>query len=251
MYKNLWAEYGPKIKTRSLVLGLTIGLFIVIIVLAGEVKKFPDGKLQVVFCDVGQGDAIYLKTPRGRDILVDGGPDTKVLSCLGRHMPFWDRKIELVFLTHPHSDHQTGIIAVKNRYQIGQYFDNLVTGDKITTKDEVKIEVINPEIRTGDENNDSIILKVNNILLMGDATLSVLSPQNLSGGVDILKVPHHGSKTALDEAVLAQIAPKIAIISVGKDNSFGHPAPETISLLEKYGVKIRRTDLEGEIVLSP
>lgn len=251
MYKNLWTEYGPKIKTRSLVLGLTIGLFIVIIVLAGEVKKFPDGKLQVVFCDVGQGDAIYLKTPRGLDILVDGGPDTKVLSCLGRHMPFWDRKIELVFLTHPHSDHQTGIVAVKNRYQIGQYFDNLVTGDKITTKDGVKIEVLGPIVRSEDQNLSSMILKINTILLMGDAALSVLDPQDGFGGVDIFKVPHHGSKTALDEAILAQIAPKIAVISVGRDNPFGHPAPETISLLEKYGIKIRRTDLEGEIFLTP
>ncbi|MDO8515196.1 MAG: hypothetical protein Q7S14_01725, partial [bacterium] len=91
----------------------------------------------------------------------------------------------------------------------------------------------------------------NNVLLTGDATLSVLSPQALFGGVDILKVPHHGSKTALDEEILKLIAPQIAVISAGKNNSFGHPAPETISLLEKYGIKIRRTDLEGEIILVP
>ena len=252
--KNLISEYGPRVNRRSISLGIIIFIIIFSVVITGELKKLPNGKLQVVFCDVGQGDAIYLKTPKGLDILVDGGPDNKVLSCLGRHMPFWDRKIEMVFLTHPHSDHQTGIVAVRQRYQVGEYFaNNLTAGDKITTIDGVIITVLWPSAgwQTDDTNNTSLVLKVNNILLTGDAALSVIGPQDGFGGVDIFKVPHHGSKTSLDETVLKLISPKIAVISAGKDNSFGHPAPETISLLEKYGTKIRRTDLEGEIILTP
>lgn len=249
--KNLISEYGPRVNRRSIFIGIFIFIIIFSVVMAGELKKLSNGKLQVVFCDVGQGDAIYLKTPKGLDILVDGGPDNKVLSCLGRHMPFWDRKIEMVFLTHPHSDHQTGIVAVRQRYQVGEYFDTLVAGDKIKTKDGIEINVLWPFIRTEDQNNSSLVLKINTILLTGDAALSVIGPQDGFGGVDIFKVPHHGSKTSLDEAVLKLISPEIAVISVGRDNSFGHPAPETISLLEKYGIKIRRTDLDGEIVLTP
>jgi competence protein ComEC len=251
MFKNLWAEYGPKIKTRTLIIGILIILFISIIVLVGEFKKLPNGKLQMVVCDVGQGDAIYLKTPRGFDILVDGGPDNSVLSCLGRHMPFWDRKIELIFLTHPHADHATGLFAVKNRYRVGQFFDDLVTGDKITTRDGIKIEVLNPVIRGNDQNANSIVLKIGKILLTGDSSLSNLNFLNDLSNLEILKVPHHGSRDSLDEDILKILNPKTAVVSAGKGNSFGHPAPETISLLEKYGIKTRRTDLEGEIIIAP
>lgn len=77
---------------------------------------FDDGKLHVVFCNVGQGDAIFIKTPTNAHILVDGGPDKSVLSCLSGHMPFWERKLDLVILTHPNADHFIGLIDVIDRY---------------------------------------------------------------------------------------------------------------------------------------
>jgi competence protein ComEC len=83
--------------------------------------KFNDGKLHLVVCDVGQGDAIFIRTSNGSDILVDGGPDDSVLNCLSKHMPFWDRTIELMVLTHPHVDHLTGLISVLNRYKVMHY----------------------------------------------------------------------------------------------------------------------------------
>ncbi len=95
-----------------------VGAFIVLGLLIGVLTSLPDGKLHLVFCDVGQGDAIYIKTPKGSDILVDGGPNEKVLDCLGRHLPFYDRDIELVVLTHPHADHFTGLISVLERYSV-------------------------------------------------------------------------------------------------------------------------------------
>lgn len=80
--------------------------------------KFNDGKLHVVFCDVGEGDAIYIRTPERKDILIDGGPNDSVLTCLSNHMPFYDRELELVVLSHPHADHLVGLISVLKRYKV-------------------------------------------------------------------------------------------------------------------------------------
>lgn len=107
-------------KNKKLIIILT-GLLIVLVVLAGIVywqeNKYLD-KLQVVFLDVGQGDAIYIRTPAGHDVLIDGGPDNKVVDQLGRRMPFWDRRIELIILTHPDADHVTGLVEVIKRYEV-------------------------------------------------------------------------------------------------------------------------------------
>lgn len=81
-----------------------------------QYSRYYDGKLHVVFCDVGQGDAIFIRTPTNKNILIDGGPDRKVLSCLSQHMPFWERQIDLLILTHPHADHLLGIFFVLDRY---------------------------------------------------------------------------------------------------------------------------------------
>lgn len=83
--------------------------------------SLPDGNLRLTFCDVGQGDAIYLDLPDGSDVLIDGGPNERVLQCLGNNMPFWDRRLELVVLTHPQADHLEGLIDVAERYYI-DYF---------------------------------------------------------------------------------------------------------------------------------
>jgi competence protein ComEC len=83
----------------------------------------PDDKLHLVFCDVGQGDAILI-THKNDQILIDGGPDESVLACLSRHLPFWDRKIELVLLTHPDSDHFFGLTGVVERYAVGKFIAN-------------------------------------------------------------------------------------------------------------------------------
>jgi competence protein ComEC len=93
-------------------LGGLLGLF------AFQYIKFNDGKLHIVFCDVGQGDAILIRTPSQKYILVDAGPDKKVLDCLSRHMPMWQRDIDVAILTHPHADHFMGFHFVKDRYHI-------------------------------------------------------------------------------------------------------------------------------------
>lgn len=108
-----------RISGRHLVFGAFLGIGL----LLGIWRITPDGKLHIVFCRVGQGDAIYLRLPDQTDILVDGGPNDQVLTCLGNHMPFYDRTIDLVFLTHPQKDHLQGLLAVLRRYHV----KNLVT----------------------------------------------------------------------------------------------------------------------------
>jgi competence protein ComEC len=113
--------YNMKEKTVKYVL-----LFFALVVFLGGVfvyqqVRFGDGKLHVVFCDVGQGDAVYIRTASGKNILIDGGPDDKVLNCLSNHMPFWDKTLSLIVLSHPHADHLTGLISVIDRYSLIYY----------------------------------------------------------------------------------------------------------------------------------
>jgi competence protein ComEC len=106
---------------KKVLVFLAIACLALLSLVAYEYKSSVDGKLHIVFCDVGQGDAIFIKTPNNKYILVDGGPDRSVLHCLDKHMPFWQRKIDLVILTHPHADHFFGMFYVLERYQIGAF----------------------------------------------------------------------------------------------------------------------------------
>lgn len=98
--------------------------FITIILIAifmYQYVRFYDNKLHLVFCNVGQGDAIFIKTPGGSTILIDGGPDKSILQCLSSHMPFWKRNISMVILTHPHADHLQGLLYVFDRYAVSTF----------------------------------------------------------------------------------------------------------------------------------
>jgi len=99
------------------------GVFILILIFLGGIvfyqyARFNDNKLHVVFCDVGQGDGILIRTASGKNFLIDAGPDEKIIGCLERHMPFWERKITLAFLSHPHLDHFAGFNHVFKRYNL-------------------------------------------------------------------------------------------------------------------------------------
>lgn len=241
-----------------------------------------DGRLQVVFCDVGQGDAIFLRTPNGSDILIDGGPDRSVLECLSRHMPFWDRRLELVLLTHLHADHLNGLVDVIQRYSILQFVETdfpvqeetegqkrlqeeltrrnvsvrKVFQGEVAKLNEIKIIVLWPTRDAvkylRDVNDASIVLlftfKDFEVLLTGDASTTLLNTEEING-LDILKVPHHGAKTGMDEDFLDRVRPSMAVISVGKNNRYGHPHEEIIKILRDEDIKILRTDQDGEIVV--
>lgn len=241
---------------------------------------YYDGKLHILFCNVGQGDSFYIRTPSRTDILIDGGPDKSVLDCLYKHMPFWDREIDLVIVTHPHSDHYLGVIEVLKGYLVKEIgynnyensdasykhlkeliakenseFSQLCKGTKTTIDEAVMLEVLWPECVNGivldsqTPNENSLIIHVNyknlDILFTGDAEEdSLVQIPNLPS-VEILKVPHQGSKGAINSQLLEIINPQVGVIPVGKNN-YGHPNPGIVQLLEDSGVKVFRTD-EGTI----
>lgn len=269
---------------NKLIVMITICVTGLAMVFFYQLIKFSDNKLHVVICDVGQGDAIFIRTPSGDDLLVDGGPDDSVLSCLSSHMPFWDRSLEEVFLTHPDADHITGLVSILKSYQVKQInreskenptlidkeFENEVkaeqvpvrmveTGDDFTFADGVSIHILWPSHSmslTADgptpSNNYSIIdelkYKSFSLLLTGDidtADLDSVAPQ--VGHISVLKMPHHGSKTGSDATTFQYIHPDLAVISVGKDNSYGLPSPSVLDLLKQDHIPYLRTDQGGDI----
>jgi len=123
-FRKTWFLTAREAKT------LTGGAAILLILAFFAWRSLPDGHLHVVFLDVGQGDAIFIQTPSGRQVLVDGGPSEAVLlSQLGRHMPFWDRTLDVMLLTHPDTDHVTGLVPVLERYQVGTVIHRRVEMD--------------------------------------------------------------------------------------------------------------------------
>jgi competence protein ComEC len=250
--------------------------------------SMPDDNLHVSVLDVGQGDAILIQTPGHQDILIDGGPSPHELNlALGSKMPFWDRTIDLVVLTHPHADHITGLIDVLQRYRVKQvlfpyveYQSSLYdewlriieekgikctfaqAGQQIDTGTEgVTIEVLNPE----DPLTDSTEIDIDDIgvvMRVCSGRVSFLLTADVSQEVEhelmkcravlastVLKVGHHGSSTSTGAGFLATVDPTIAVISVGADNTFGHPDEEVIARLEEIigGENIYRTDEHGTI----
>jgi competence protein ComEC len=281
--KSLGRRLTERLSTKLLIAGLAMAAILIWIAVA----SLPDGKLHVVFFDVGEGDAIFIETPRGQQILVDGGPSpTTLIGALGRRMPFWDRSLDLVILTHADEDHIAGLIPVLERYRVGQLLDSSYehdnpmyerwlelirereipthlarTGMRIGTGDGVELTVLHPgaelmNYTDADANNNSVVTRLVmgqvSFLLPGDIEkvaeeMLVASGQELTSTV--LKAPHHGGNTSSSAAFLKAVNPKLVVISVGADNRFGHPSPQVLERLgDSVGEeRILRTDERGTI----
>jgi competence protein ComEC len=280
--RRVWASLTERRSTAFL-----LGGTLVITILGWlAVLQLPDGKLHVAFLDVGQGDAILITTPRGAQILIDGGPSPSTLtSALGREMPFWDRSLDLIVMTHPDDDHITGLAEVLDRYQVGGWLDNgrpdddtlyaecqkllaaadiprhvVRAGDLLELESGIVLEILHPprDLMAGtesDSNNNSLVLRLvwdrASFLLTGDIEaeaeqLLVRSGQTVSASV--LKVAHHGSGGSSTEVFLGAADPGYAVISVGAGNRFGHPHQAVLERLDQLGDVITlRTDELGTI----
>ncbi len=239
--------------------------------------------LEVIFFDIGQGDSIFIETPDNYQILIDGGPTNVILEKLGKEMDFWDRRIDLIILTHPEHDHIAGLIEVLKRYEVENIVWTGILRDTAEYKEWVRLieeegsnikivqagqRIITPNLffqilyplenlkgqDVKNTNNVSIInrLVFNNtsFLFLGDAYKSVERKLVNNGTYldsDILKVGHHGSKTSTSKELLESVNPQIAVISAGKDNRYGHPYEEVLEILNDYGIRILRTDEVGDI----
>ncbi len=266
---------------KIIYLGL-FSLLVVSFILAGIIFSSRNQKLKIFFLDIGQGDAILMEQGSNQ-ILIDGGPNSQEeLEELGKYIPFWDRKIEVIIATHPDQDHITGLIGVMKHYKIGVEIDNeaksssavyqqyLRTVQKqkihhlrgqrgVTLKiGQTKLAILYPGKvlvnNSHDTNADSIVAKLtygkNSFLLTGDFPTekdSTIFQSGVDLSAKVLKVAHHGSKYATSEAFLKKVSPQEAVISVGKNNRYGHPTREILKRLKEYGVRIWRTDQDGTI----
>ena len=264
-----------------------IRFFILIILLGTSIWTWsvvfgnvPGNILEVHFFDVGQGDAIFIETPNGRQVLIDGGPDKTILEKLNQEMPFYDRTIDLVILTHPDADHLTGLIEVLGYYKVrhiltsGLERDTAVyqewrgiieqkgiplilaqAGQKIILQQEIELEILWPDqalISSYSEpsNNVSVVGRLiygdTEILLTGDIESKVeniLAKQDIQS--DILKLAHHGSKTSTSFNFFKAVNPEIAVISVGENNRYKHPSSEVLERIKD--ILTYRTDQNGDI----
>ena len=239
---------------------------------------FPGNDWKIAQCDVGQGDALVLNLGEGSGILFDAGPDPRLLHrCLRsvgiKHLP-------LVVISHGHADHFFGADGLSEKFNIGQMWSNgnTIIDDAVDFKTievrkglhasigDLAIQILWPNKVPGNfqslggdgspENNRSVVALVTwndrQILITGDIEPEVqatLSREFDLSSVDILKVPHHGSRFQ-DEEFLAEVSPEIALVSVGEGNSYGHPNPELLHSLTDKGVRVFRTDHDGPISVS-
>ncbi len=236
--------------------------------------------LEVSFLNIGQGDSILIESPNGQNILIDGGPDRKVIEELGKILPWWDRTIDLIILTHPHDDHVTGLNYVVAMYNVKNVLYekiNVKSADynnfvQLIEKDDINIIPLTIDnIKLGENcdlnilhmfdilndnslNNRSIVTKLDclgsKFLFTGDIEHEAeehLVANNTDIKCDVLKVAHHGSKTSSIDEFLDKTLPSIAVIQVGKDNKFGHPNEIVLNRLNKRNIKILRNDINGTI----
>jgi competence protein ComEC len=236
--------------------------------------------------DVGQGDALFIESPTGTQIMFDAGGPRKVLSSLSRVISPFDKSIDAIVITNPDADHIGGFADILKNYKVGIVLESGTLNDSKTfqnLKEEIKnqkipnilakkgmrlhvgdgavIDILFPDrdVRTWDTNEGSVIARLSygetSVMLTGDSTSKtekIILEENSKTSLasTILKVGHHGSRTSTSDAFVKAVTPTYAVISNGKDNNYGHPHKETLATLTKVGTKILRTDLFGTIIMK-
>ncbi len=260
------------------------GLVIVNALVVVQLSARQSGVLTVSFLDVGQGDAILIEGPTGVNVLVDGGPDRSVVRELPRIMGPLDRQLDMVVATHPDKDHIGGLSDVFLLYDVDTLltpglasdtdgYDRFVAtvanesglqsylahaGQKISLGGGAYMEVLYPNkdvSRLKATNDASIALRVvygdTSFLLTGDLSSNVEDTLVKVGDgslkSDVLKAGHHGSKYSTSAKWLSQVAPSVVVVSAGKENTHGHPAPEVLQRIERQGAAVVSTIEEGTI----
>lgn len=231
-----------------------------------------DPTLRVYFLDVGQGDAILIKSPVGNKMLIDAGAGSAILEILPKTLSFHERKIEVLLVTHPDTDHIGGFVPILERFEadfivesgaihptrVVENFNRLVeksSAERVIAERGMSIDlgggavfvVLFPDrdVSGLNPNDASVVGKLffgeNSFMLTGDAPIKIeeylvfLDGENLKS--DILKVGHHGSKTSTSESFVKAVQPDIAVIQAGRDNKYGHPHKEVLEILENSKVK--------------
>ncbi len=255
---------------------------LVVFVVFGVAPTEP--KLTVAFLDVGQGDAIFIESPTGTQVLIDGGPDTLVLKRLSGLLSPFDRTLDMVLATHPDKDHIAGLPSIFERFAVGMFsesgtrsgssYDTALRvaveaeglnaihpklGDQFDLGGGAALEVLFPDrvVSEVETNLSSVIMMLTygstRVLLTGDAPSAVenyLVRLGVPLDADVLKVGHHGSKTSSSAVFLSAVSPELSVISVGRENRYGHPNTEVVERLKSASSTILSTAEQGIIVLT-
>lgn len=249
--------------------------------IVSENSSNSENIMKVSYIDVGQGDSILVQV-NNKNLLIDAGPNDstdKLISYLDKQNI---KKLDYVVATHPHEDHIGGMDVVVDKYDIGEFyapkktantrtFESMVkalkdknlkitpakAGISLDLGENVKCEMLAPNSTTYEEvNNYSAVIKItygsSKFLFTGDAeklSEEEILNKNYDVSADVLKVGHHGSSTSSSKAFLDKVSPKIAVISLGENNDYGHPHRETTNELKKRNIQVYRTDVDGSVVL--
>lgn len=217
----------------------------------------------VVFCDVGQGAATLFQMG-SEQVLIDTGPDGRILSCLGRYMPLFDKTIEVIIISHDQKDHDGALPLILKKYEVKRIFGPALDAHVKTSSRyyEVKsqhsfsygpcIFSIKKSSQSSDKNKSANVVSIyspsNTYFIPSDISaleLYRLMPRKTT----IFEIPHHGSKYGLSPLSLSLAHPTLAVISVGKNNVYGHPSNQALAVLKAKKIPFMRTDLQGDIVL--
>ncbi len=243
--------------------------------IAYELLSEKKDVLTVSFLKVGQGDAIFVESSTGFQMLIDGGPDRSVLRELPKEMGVLDRSIDVVVATHPDKDHIAGLPGIFERYKIGTYIEPGVVGDssfvdsvndsvtreglekvlarrgmRLHLGDGAYADILYPDrdVSTLETNTASIVMRVvygeTEFMLTGDAPSSVeewVLDLDESLQSDVLKAGHHGSRTSTSELWVEAVKPTYVLVSAGKGNSYGHPHQEVTDIVQKSGAQLLTT----------
>jgi len=264
---------------------LLIAIFVIVYFLVTVFLDLNSRLLEVSFLNIGQGDFCLIRTPNHHTIIVDGGPDPKTsLSKLSEKLPFYDRSIDLVILTHSHSDHLNGLIDIIKDFKVGAVLITGALADQEMYKtflqtiqdkdidllfadsskdfyfdDEVYLDILYPFTNQKNKkykniNNSSVFFnlhyKENEILFTGDLEEDVhpfLAKYKDKLKTDILKLSHHGSKNGTTKLLLEKTKPSIGVLSYGLNNKFNHPHIEAVDLLDQFDIDICRT-VDGDCI---
>ncbi|MBI4087016.1 MBL fold metallo-hydrolase [Candidatus Kaiserbacteria bacterium] len=279
--------------------GVIVRWGLLFVLLAGAVVMYVVPALErggdrmvVTFLDVGQGDAIFIESPTGVQMLIDGGPDATVLRRLSQKMGFFDRSIDVVLATHADKDHIGGLADVLERYAVAEIVMTENKGESAAAEafferaeaEQARVTyarrgmqydlgggailtILFPDRDPSllESNTSSIVARLvygdSEFLFTGDSPQAieehlVMLDRNIpSAGrrselqSDVLKAGHHGSRTSSSELFLDAVRPTYAIISSGKDNSYGHPHKEVLAALAEAGVITKNTAEEGSITI--
>ncbi len=265
---------------------IVIGIIAIAFIGIWLINQRPN-ELMIIFFDVGQGDSFLIRSPNGQNIIVDGGPDKKMIQQLGRALPFWDKKIDLVVLTHADADHLSGLLPLVEQYKVDSILQSSAqphsklseTWKELIKEQEIKIvtalsgqtidfgndfsfNILNPRpeyplVDNDDPNDASVTIKLNfrNVCAILTGDLAIAGEEAIINAkedidCDVLKIGHHGSKTSTSQEFLNAVTPEIAVVQVGLDNKFSHPAQMIIDRLDMSHIKVYRTDQKGIIKLK-